>query len=355
MSLPSDAERAAQAAGLMSMVLERLCASESLTMGESEGLFRKIVEGTVEAPMLAAILTALKAKGETAAEIAGAARALRASAEPFEAPAHPVADTCGTGGDGAASFNVSTAVAFVAAAGGVPVVKHGNRSVSSRCGSADVLEALGLRIDLDGAAARKALDATGFCFLFAPRMHPGVRHAMPVRKALGVRTIFNVLGPLANPARPAHQVLGTGVGAWVLPMAETLRLLGSTAALVVHGSGMDEIALHGETRAARLFEGKITELTITPEDVGLARAPADALRGGDPAENAAALRAVLQGQGTQAQRDAVAFNAGAVLWTTGASSSLREGVARAVDLVRSGAGEKVLESYREASHDFPTG
>jgi anthranilate phosphoribosyltransferase len=334
------------------VILERLCAREDLTTEETYAFFLEIVRGRVSELALAAVLTALKAKGEVAAEIAGAAMALRASAVPFDTAPMQVADTCGTGGDGAATFNVSTAAAFVAAACGVPVVKHGNRSVSSRCGSADVLEALGISVELEASVLQKLLAQLGFCFLFAPRMHPGIRHAGPVRQALGVRTLFNVLGPLANPARPAFQVLGTGLRTWVKPMAETLHLLGTRSALIVHGSGLDEIALHGETHAIRLHEGTMTECVLMPEDVGLKRSPLAALRGGAPLENAQALRDLLGGAGPSAFHDAVALNAGALLWVTGTEDSLHLGVSRASEVLRSGAAGALLTRYQEACHDL---
>jgi anthranilate phosphoribosyltransferase len=334
-------------------LLDALCQGMSLTQEQSRALFEQIVQGKVPPVTLSALLTALKAKGETAAEIAGAAEALRASAVAFQRPERTFADACGTGGDGSGTFNVSTAVAFVAAAGGLAIVKHGNRSVSSRCGSADVLEALSVVVELDADVARRLLDQTGFCFLFAPRMHPGIRFAMPVRKELGVRTIFNILGPLVNPACPDVQLLGTGLRAWVSPMAETLRLLGTRAALVVHGDGTDEIALHAETHAAHLVNGTITNLVLRPEDVGLTRAPLLALRGGEPEDNAKALLALLSGgaksNALNAFRDAVAFNAGALFWVADVTPSIAEGVKMALSILSSGRAFEIFDHYRKAS------
>jgi anthranilate phosphoribosyltransferase len=336
----------------LALLLERLCARIDLSQEESHAFFLQIVRGDISETELAAVLIALKAKGESAAEIAGAALALRASGAKVDTGSMQVADTCGTGGDGAGTFNVSTAAAFVAAAGGLAVAKHGNRSVSSRCGSADVLEALGVPVDLDAAVCERLLRETGFCFLFAPRMHPGVRHATKVRAALGVRTMFNVLGPLANPACPAFQVLGTGSEHWMGPMSETLRLMGTTAALVVHGAGLDEIALHAETQAAHLQHGAISECILRPEDAGIERAPLSALAGGLPDENAIALQAVLDGSGIGAFRDAVALNAGALFWISGKADSFRSGVAVAQATLASGNAGALLVRYREACHDF---
>jgi len=229
--------------------LARLYAGQSLTQEEAETLFASLVEGRMAEPAIAAMLIALKLKGESADELIGAARALRAACLPFDRPAYPFADSCGTGGDGAGTINLSTAVAFVAAAAGLPVAKHGNRSFSSSCGSADVLEALGVRIDMPPALARRALDETGICFLFAPAYHPGLRHAGPVRKALKVRTVMNVLGPCLNPAAPPVQLLGVAERRLIAPVAQVLAALGVERALVVHGAGLDEIALHDETQA----------------------------------------------------------------------------------------------------------
>src|SRR5206468_4269633 len=212
-------------------------------------------------------------KGETADEMIGAAHALSAAAQPFDRPDYLFADCCGTGGDGSGLINVSTAKAFVAAAAGLPIAKHGNRSVSSRCGSADVLEALGAKIDIAPVLARELLDETGFCFLFAPAYHPGMKHAALVRRQLSVRTIMNLLGPCINPARPPVQLLGVADPRMLRRVAQTLDAMGVAEALVVHGSGLDEVALHGETLAVRLSGDEIEELEITPEQAGLERAP----------------------------------------------------------------------------------
>ena len=217
-----------------------------------------------------------------------------------------------TGGDGSGLINVSTATAFVAAACGLPIAKHGNRSVSSRCGSADVLEAVGAKIDIPPAKARALLDETGFCFLFAPAYHPGMKHAAPVRRQLEVRTVMNLLGPCINPARPPVQLLGVADPKMLRRIAQTLAAMGVEKALVVHGSGLDEVALHAETRALRLSGDEIEELEITPEDAGLERAPLNKVTGGDVAENAARLRALLDGSASPAEEDIVILNTAAL-------------------------------------------
>ena len=331
----------------MHAFLERLARRVHLTLAESEALFRAVVLGSVDPSVLAALLALFRAKGETADELAGAARALRDTAEPLARGPAPIGDTCGTGGDGACTLNVSTAAALVCAAAGLPIAKHGNRAVSSASGSADVLEALGADIDVAPSVAERALRETGFCFLFAPRMHPGVRHAMPVRRALRMRTIFNLLGPLVNPARPEFQLLGTPERALVVPLAETLRLLGCRAALVVFGDGIDELALHGSSTAALLRDGAITELELTPEDAGIPRAPRDALAGGSPQENAAELEALLLGRGRPAFVSAVCLNAGALLWVSGRAPNLGDGALQARAALESGGAAEVLARYKE--------
>jgi anthranilate phosphoribosyltransferase len=327
-----------------------LLRTRNLDRAEAFTVFRRIVRGELVEVEIAAILAALKVRGETPAEIAGAAQAMREAAVPFPMPDYAYADTCGTGGDGVGSLNISTAAAFVAAELGIPVAKHGNRSVSSRCGSADVLEMLGVKLDVSPEVSRRCLDEAGVCFLLAPHYHPGVRHAMPVRKALATRTMFNLLGPLANPARPAWQLMGVYDPKLVAPLAETLGLLGCKAALVVHGSGHDELALHGSSTVARWQDGRLDTLVITPEAAGVAPAGPDALQGGDPAENAAWLRALLEGSGTLAQVDAVALNAGALAWVAGAGRTLPEAVARARGVIRSGAAARRLNLLIELTN-----
>ncbi len=326
-----------------------LCAGTSLGHDDSRALFAAIMRGQLDEALLAAVLVALKLKGETPAEIAGAAQAMREAAVPFDPGDLKVIDTCGTGGDGAHTVNVSTAAALVAAALGAHVVKHGNRSVSSRCGSADVLEQCGVNVQAPPAVSQRCLRELHICFLFAPQYHAGVRHAMPVRKKLATRTIFNCLGPLANPARPAFQVLGVYDERLLRPLAETLRLLGAERALVVHGGGLDEIALHAPTRAAWLDRGVVCDLHIEPEAVGLARAELETLRGGSAQENALWLKDLLAGRGSEPHQHAVALNAGAALWVAGRARDLQDGVDQALRGLRAGVAAELLARWAELS------
>jgi anthranilate phosphoribosyltransferase len=331
--------------------LPKLLSGEDLPAEDSEHLFERLVFGKLEPAEIAGMLIALRMKGETADEMIGAARALSAAALPFDGPDYLYADCCGTGGDGSGLINVSTATAFVAVACGLPIAKHGNRSVSSRCGSADVIEALGAKIDLAPEKARAVLDQTGFCFLFAPAYHPGMKHAALVRRQLAVRTIMNLLGPCINPARPPVQLLGVADPKMLRRIAQTLAAMGVREALVVHGSGLDEVALHGETRAVRLSGGEIEEYEIAPEDAGLERAPLKVVTGGDVAENAARLKALLEGRGAGAEEDIVILNAAALLHTAGLAATLREGAALARDALASGGAGEVLAEFIEASRD----
>jgi anthranilate phosphoribosyltransferase len=330
--------------------LARLYSGESLDEAAAEQLFGELVAGRLDEPSISGMLIALRLKGETADELIGAARALRAADIDFPRPDYLFADSCGTGGDGSSSINVSTAVAFAAAASGLPIAKHGNRSVTSRCGSADVLEQLGAKLDVAPEVSRRALDETGICFLFAPAYHPGLRHAGPVRRALKIRTIMNMLGPCVNPAEPAVQLLGVADPSLLEPVARTLSALGVERALVVHGSGLDEIALHGETEAISLSAGALERLTLAPEHAGLTRRPAESLRGGGPEENAERLKALLMGYGLPAEEEVVALNAGALLMTAGLAAELKEGVGRALQAVRSGEAYRRLKLFVEASH-----
>ena len=331
-------------------ILADLFAGRSLTQGEAERLFGSLVAGTLDEPSIAALLIALRIKGETTAELIGAARALRAADAPFARPDYLFADSCGTGGDGSGTINLSTAVAFVAAAAGLPIAKHGNRSITSRCGSADVLEAMGVNIEMSAAMSRRALDEIGLCFLFAPAYHPGLKHAGPVRRALKVRTIMNLLGPCVNPAEPPVQLLGVADARLIEPIATVLAALGVREALVVHGGGLDEIAPHVETQAIRLSGGALAPMTLSPEQAGLARSPVTAVRGGNPAENAERLAALLAGRGSRAEREAVALNAGALLMTAGLAGDFRDGVALALDTIGSGAPARTLAALVELTH-----
>ena len=330
-------------------IVARLLDGEDLERSEAQALFESIVEGRLPEPLMAAAFVALRLKGETAEELTGAALALRSAARHFPTPAYLFADSCGTGGDYSGSINVSTAAGLVAAACGLPVVKHGNRSFTSRCGSADVLESLGARLDLTPLESRDIVDQTGFCFLLAPQYHPGIAHAGPVRRTLKVRTIMNLLGPCLNPANPGVQLHGVADPKLLMPIAETLRALGVERALVVHGSGLDEIALHGFTRAVRLAGGEFEELETTPEQAGLKRRPVGSIAGGSPEENAQLILALLDGRGRGPHRDIVALNAGALLETAGLATDMRDGTRMALETIASGAARRVLDSFVEAS------
>ena len=325
--------------------LSRLTAGESLSREETEDLFGQIMDGMVTETFKAALLIALRMKGEAVAEISGAAAAMRRRAIPIPHQRQGLVDTCGTGGDGRGTFNISTAAALVAAAAGVAVAKHGNRSVSSRSGSADVLSALGVKIEISPETAGRTLDTVGIAFLFAPLLHPAMREVMPVRRELGLRTIFNVLGPLTNPAGARRQVMGVYTEALVEPIGHVLRDLGAEHALVVHGDGLDEITTTGRTRVAEVRGGEVRMLDVEPEDFGLRRARLEELAGGSPEENADAVRRVFGGE-TGALADVTALNAGAALYVGGLAADLRQGVEIAQATLASGAAERKLEELR---------
>ena len=314
-----------------------------------EAAFGEIMDGKASPVEIAALLVALRTKGETVGEIVAAARALRARAETTPRARADAVDTCGTGGDGAGTFNVSTAAAFVVAGAGVPVAKHGNRAASGRAGSADVLEALGVCVDLPMAAAARVLDEVGIGFFFARRAHPAMRFVAPVRDELGIRTLMNCLGPLLNPAGVKRQLVGVYERRLVANLAAALGALGAERALVVHGAdGLDEVTTTGVTHAAWLAGGRVETLVIDPADLGVARAePAD-LRGGDAGENAAIVRAVLDGE-TGPRRDIVALNAAAALWVAGAVADLADGLVRAGRSLDSGAARGRLAALVRAS------
>jgi len=327
-------------------LLRRLIAGSDLERGEMEALVGRWVEGSLEPAFQAGLLTALAAKGESADEIAGAAAALRLRARRVPHALPDVVDTCGTGGDGRGTFNVSTAAAIVAAGAGVPIAKHGNRAVSSRSGSADVLAALGVEIELEPAAAGRCLEDVGIAFLFAPRLHPAMGAVAPVRRALGVRTLFNLLGPLANPAGAERQLLGVYSADLVEVMAAVLARLGSRHALVVHGhDGLDEITTTGPTWVAEVREGGVRTWELEPAAVGVGIAAAADLAGGDPAANAAALERLLAGEpGPLA--DITALNAGAAIYVGGRAAGLAEGVELARTALASGAARAKLSQLR---------
>jgi len=326
----------------MNAILEKLYQAQTLTQAESHQLFSAIITGQLEPTQLAAALIAMKVRGERPEEIAGAAAALLEDAKPFPRPDYAFADIVGTGGDGSNSINISTASAFVASACGLKVAKHGNRSVSSKSGSSDLLAAFGIRLDLPAEQARQALDELNVCFLFAPQYHTGFRHAMPVRQQLKTRTLFNVLGPLINPARPPLAVIGVYSPELVLPVAQTLKMLGYQRSAVVHGGGMDEVALHSATHVAELRDGEITCYQLTPEDFGLSFHPQKALAGGTPEENRDILARLLQGKGERAHEEAVAANVALLLKIFG-NEDLQENARTALNVIRSGqAYERVV-------------
>jgi anthranilate phosphoribosyltransferase len=324
---------------------------KDLSEEEASKAMAHIMEGEALPTQIASFLTALRMKGETSEEIAGFARAMRARAVRIRArDGEGVVDTCGTGGDGCGTFNISTVVAFVAAGGGLTVAKHGNRSVSSKSGSADVLEALGVKITLPPEKVEECLQEKGLAFLFAPSFHPAMKHALGPRKEIGIRTAFNLLGPLTNPAGATVHLLGLYREDLTRPVAEVLRSLGSKAAFVVHGADhSDEISITGKTTVCQLKDGAITNYQIEPEEVGLRRANLEAIRGGPPEKNAQILLRILKGD-PGPTRDVVLLNAAAVFVASGRASSLREGIEMARGSIDSGKAMKKLEGLIEFSH-----
>ena len=317
---------------------------KSLTEQQAEEAFELIMSGDASAVQISSLLTALAVRGETVAEITGAARIMRAKALPVKAPSGTI-DTCGTGGSGSGKFNVSTAVAIVVAACGVPVAKHGNRKASSKSGTADVLEALGVNLDATPDVVEKALAQTNIGFLFAQKHHSAMKHVGPVRAELGVRTLFNLLGPLSNPAGAKRQLLGVFSEAWVVPMAETLKALGSERAWVVHGSdGLDELTITGPSHVAELKNGTVSSFEITPEDAGLTRHDPAALKGGEPEDNAKALLTLLGGA-PDAYRDIVLLNAAAALVIAEKAKDLKAGVTMAAAAIDDGSAKTTLEKF----------
>lgn len=327
----------------MKEVLQRLVMGENLSREEMRELFTLIFAGGFTPAQLGAFLIALRMKGETAEEIAGAAEVMRSRATRVQVPAgRMVLDTCGTGGDGAHTFNISTAVALVVAGAGVTVAKHGNRSVSSQCGSADVLAACGLDLDAPVSVVERCLAEVGIGFLFAPALHDGMRHVGPVRREVGVRSIFNLLGPLANPAGATRQLLGVYDGALVPVLARTLAQLGTERALVVHGEdGLDEVSPCGPTRAAWVENGTVRELVLTPAAAGVEPVRAEELRGGTPAHNALLLQGVLGGMAGPLRRT-VLLNSAAALWVAGLADDLKAGVRLAEVAIDSGKAREKL-------------
>src|SRR5712671_6822046 len=309
------------AIGDLKPLLAEVAAGRTLSESEAEAAFDIIMGGNATPSQMGAFLMALRVRGESVDEITGAARIMRAKALTIDAPPGTI-DTVGTGGDGSGTFNISTATALVVAGCGVPVAKHGNRAFSSKSGAADVLAALGVNIDCDMAVVHRCLWEVGICFLMAPRHHSAMRHVGPTRVELATRTIFNLLGPLSNPAGAERQLVGVFAPQWLRPMAEVLGKLGSKRAWVVHGSGLDELTTTGPSQVAALENGTVTTFELTPEEFGLKRATLADLKGGDPAGNAATMRALLAGA-TGAIRDIVLLNTAAALHVAGKAADLR--------------------------------
>jgi anthranilate phosphoribosyltransferase len=331
-------------------LLEKVVRHEDLTAEEAAGAMREVMEGRAAPASLAALLCALVMKGERPSEIVGFARTMREHAVKLSAPAGEVFDTCGTGGDRSGTFNISSAAAIVVAACGVAVAKHGNRSVSSRCGSADVFEALGVNITASPSTVERTLRDTGIAFFFAPTFHPSMKHAAQTRRELGIRTAFNLLGPLTNPAGATRQLVGVPRSELTELLARALLMLGSTRAWVVHGAdGIDEISTTGYTKVSECRGGAVNTFYVHPADFGLTKAAPVELRGGDAADNAAIIRDVLAGS-PGARRDVVLLNAGVALFVAGRVDTIREGIAAAAAAVDSGAARQRLGKMAASSH-----
>lgn len=331
-------------------IFRRFMDNPEPTLEEAIEAFTPLTVGDYDDVHIAALLAMIRTRGETFADIAGAARAFLAAGRPFPVTGEGIMDTAGTGGDGANTINITTAASLTAAAGGVKMIKCGNRSVSSKSGSADVLEALNIPLDLDPDRAVRQFESSNFTFLFAPAYNPAIAFVQQVRKALGVSTLFNTMGPLLSPARPEFQIMGIANPALGQVIAETMRELGRNRALVVHGAGTDEIAVHGETEVWELKDGEITHYTVTPEELGLERHSLEDLRGGNGAENAAFMRATFAGEGPAAHRDAVAVTAGAMFYLYGIADSLAAGTEHAKQLIADGTVADWLATHEEADY-----
>lgn len=331
----------------MSETIERALRSDALTAAEAEAVFDRFMDGTASPVEMAALLVALRQRGERPSEVVGGVRALRKAMVPLVLDGERVIDTCGTGGGSITTFNISTAAAIVAVGGGVRIAKHGNRSFTSRCGSADVLERLGVPIELAPDEARRTFEATGFVFMFAPGHHPAMRHVGPVRRELGVTTIMNLLGPLANPAGVRRQVVGVARPELLRLVAETLLALGHERALVAHGEpGLDELSPLGPTRLLRLENGALDEIEVAPSDFGWPVWPAEDLAGGEPDANARRVRAVIEGEEGGAARAAVVLNAAAAFWVAGEVDRLEDGIERAEASIDEGRAADTLARLR---------
>ena len=335
---------------MLNEVLNKLVGGQDLTGAEAEAAVRAIMSGEATAAQIAAFLVALRMKGETTQEIAAAARVMRSLMTPVELPREHLTDIVGTGGHHANTFNVSTAASFVAAAGGARIAKHGNRSVSSKSGSADLLEAAGARLDLGPEAVRASVEQLGIGFMFAPMHHGAMKHAAPVRRELGLRTLFNLLGPLTNPAQAPHQVLGVFDRRWLESLARVLGELGSKHVLVVHAlDGLDELSIAAPSQVAELKDGEVRVYSIAPEDFGLNRASIDPMRVSSPTESLAIVQRVLGGE-AGAAADFVALNAGAALYAADRATSLADGVAAARQILQSGRALERMQQYVALTH-----
>lgn len=337
-------------------LLDLLYQGKSLSREQAFEIFSALIRGEMSEATMAGMLVALKMRGETIDEISGAADAMRAAAKTFpysngDNLSNGIVDIVGTGGDGFNTINISTTAAFVAAAAGAKVAKHGNRSVSSKSGSSDLLAQFGIDLTMSPDTASRCLDALNLCFLFAPHYHGGVKHAGPVRQALKTRTLFNVLGPLINPARPEFMLLGVYSPELVLPIAKVLKALGTKRAMVVHGSGLDEVALHGNTQVAELKDGDIIEYQLTPADLGVPLAQISDLEGGEPAQNALITEAILKGCGTDAHTNAVAINAGCALYVCGIADSVKAGTLLAIATIQNGKAFELLSQLAKVSSE----
>ena len=332
--------------------LTKIVSGDDLTMAEAREVMREIMHGQATQAQIGAFLTALRMKGETADEIAGCAQAMRESAIEVKPKQNLLVDTCGTGGDGSGTFNISTTVAFVAAGAGLAVAKHGNRSVSSRCGSADLLQALGVNLEISAEHVADCIDEVGIGFLFAPLLHPAMKHALGPRQEIGLRTIFNILGPLSNPASARRQLLGVYDSSLTELMAEVLRTLGAEHALVVHGAdGLDELSVTGPNKISRVCDSQIETYHLDPQELGLPRAELGDLAGGTIEDNAAITKALLKGE-RGPKRDIVLLNAAAVFIAGGMVASFDEGLVLAAKAIDSGNALSKLEQLIEFSQSF---
>ena len=323
-------------------ILSELFDNKTLTREQATTLFGAIVKGELSGEQLAGVLIALKLRGETVDEISGAVTALLQAAEPFPTPDYSFADIVGTGGDGANTINISTTSAIVGASLGLKIAKHGNRSVSSKTGASDLLTTLGVDISMSTESARKALDEIGLCFIFAQKYHLGFKHAVPVRQALKTRTIFNILGPLINPAKPKHQLLGVYSPELIEVYAKTVAQLGHEHTIIVHGSGLDKVAIHGATEVAEVRNGEIERYTLTPQDFGFQVKPLETLRGGEPTENAQMITALLQGKGKTEHNQAVAMNTALLLKLFG-QEDIKQNAQRVLDVIAQGKPFETLQ------------